>query len=95
MDLVDVVRGTVVWKMPRVVSSQVERAKANPLNSNPLDDALQELAQFLEAECIFRPLPEQLKARHALSSRDGPFDQRRTRAVAVRWRKCGSITSSA
>ncbi len=66
MDLVDVVRGAVVWKMPRVPSSRVERAKSNPLTSNPLEDALHDLVRYLETECVFRPIPEQLKARHAL-----------------------------
>jgi hypothetical protein len=60
VNLVDVVRGAVVWKMPRVPRSRIEHANSNPLTSNPLDDALHDFVQSLETECIIRPLPEQI-----------------------------------
>jgi len=65
MELVDVVRGVGVWKMPRVKSREIDRAKLNPLTANPLDEALLDFRRFLEEECVFQPIPPQLKAKHA------------------------------
>jgi hypothetical protein len=65
MDLVDVVRGASVWKMPRVQSREIEKARANPLTDNPLDEALRDFQQFLEEQCVFLPIPAKLQARHA------------------------------
>jgi hypothetical protein len=65
LSLIDVVRGAEVWKAPRIVSAKVDRARANPLITNPIDETLRELAGYLESQCIFQPIPEQLQRRHA------------------------------
>jgi hypothetical protein len=65
LSLVDVVRGAEVWKAPRILSAKIDRAKTNPLAANPIDETLRDLAQFLETDCVFRAIPEQLERRHA------------------------------
>jgi hypothetical protein len=51
--------------MPRVQSREIEKARANPLTDNPLDEALRDFQQFLEEQCVFLPIPAKLQARHA------------------------------
>jgi hypothetical protein len=66
IELIDVMRDESLLSLPRIRSTHVDEAHANPLVDNPVVDVLRHLSEFLDKRLSTEPFPEQIQPRHVL-----------------------------
>ena len=66
VQLIDVVRGEMIFATKKIHSSRVEAARNDPLVMDPLTANLRQLRDYLHEELSMEDLPEKLRTEHVL-----------------------------